>query len=167
MSNTYEASALPSSGPDAQEALIWGGELAIIQASGRETNGRYCIIELFATQEGAPPWHVHQNEDEGFYVLEGAFTFYVGDKVYQGKAGDYFMAPKGIPHTYTVNSKGIAKVLMICSPAGFEDLVRAMSVPATSLVPPEPGSVAPDYEAMEQLAAQYGVSFVEPPVAMP
>jgi hypothetical protein len=49
---------------------------------------------------------------------------------------------------------------LICSPTGFEEAVRAMSIPATSLIPPEPGSVEIDYERIIGVAAQFGVEFV-------
>ncbi|WP_143960212.1 cupin domain-containing protein [Litoribacter populi] len=146
-----------------KEALNWLGELAIIHTTGVETDGRYCMIELYATKEGSPPWHVHQREDEGFYVLEGELTVFVGDKTYKAKAGDYLLAPKGIPHTYTVDSPGYARVMLICSPAGFEEAVRQMSTPAESLEPPKNEDMEIDYDKISSLAAQYGVEFVDAP----
>ena len=146
-----------------KEALIWLGELAIIHATGQNTDGKYCLIELYATKEGSPPWHVHHNEDEGFYIMEGELTISVGKNTYKAKKGDYFLAPKDIPHTYTVDSPGHARILLMCSPAGFEDAVRAMSIPATSLVPPKPESIEIDYDKIMELAGQFGVEFVEPP----
>jgi quercetin dioxygenase-like cupin family protein len=143
-----------------KEALNWLGELAIIHTTGKETNGKYCVIELYATKEGSPPWHIHHREDEGFYILDGKLTVSVGDKTYKATNGDFLLAPKDIPHTYTVDSPGHARILLICSPAGFEEAVRAMSIPATSLIPPEPGSVEIDYERIIGLAAQFGVEFV-------
>ena len=146
-----------------KEALNWLGELAIIHTTGKETNGKYCIVELYATKEGSPPWHVHHREDEGFYVIDGELTISVGDKTYKAKNGDYLLAPKDIPHTYSVDSPGHARILMICSPAGFEGLVRALSTPATSLVPPKPESIEIDYEKVGNLIAQFGCEFVDPP----
>lgn len=149
-----------------KEALNWLGELAIIHTTGKETNGKYCIVELYATKEGCPPWHIHHREDEGFYVIDGELTISVGDKTYKAKNGDYLLAPKDIPHTYSVDSPGHARILMICSPAGgFEDLVRALSTPATSLVPPKPESIEIDWEKVMNLAAQFGVEFVESPTS--
>lgn len=147
-----------------KEALNWLGELAIIHTTGKDTNGAYCMVELYATRDGSPPWHVHHREDEGFFVIEGELTISVGDKTYKARSGDFLLAPKDIPHTYIVDSPGYARVLLICSPAGFEDCVRAMSTPALSLVPPNPESVEIDYEKIMSLAAEYGVEFVEPPI---
>lgn len=148
-----------------KEALIWLGELAVIHATGKETGGKYCLIELYATSEGSPPWHVHHNEDEGFYIIEGELTISVGDKTYKAKKGDFLLAPKNIPHTYQVDSPGFARVLLMCSPAGFEDAVREMSMLAESLVPPNLEGVEIDFDRIVGIAKKYGVEFVDPPIA--
>ncbi len=146
-----------------KEALNWMGELAIIHATGKETKGKFCMIELFATKQGSPPWHIHHREDEGFYIIEGELTIHVGADTYHAKAGDFLVAPKNIPHTYVVESKGHARILMICWPSGFEDLVRALSSPTQSMLPPEPESAEVDFEKIANLAFQYGVEIIDPP----
>ncbi len=108
-------------------------------------------------------WHIHHREDEAFYVIDGELTISIGDKTHKAKNGDYLLAPRDIPHAYSVDSPGHARILMICSPAGFEDCDRAMNTPTTSLVPPESESVEIDYDKVMNLAAQFGVEFVEPP----
>jgi quercetin dioxygenase-like cupin family protein len=143
--------------------LIWLGELAIIHATGKETDGNYSMVELYATKEGEVPWHIHHNEDEAFYILDGEMTFYIGDKMVKGKTGDCVFAPKGIPHRYSVDTKGYTKVMMVFSPAGFEDFVRATSVPATSLVPPPPKEIEMDFEKLKKTAMEFGAEFVESP----
>lgn len=155
-----------SAGTTGKEALIWLGELAIIHATGKETNGRYAMIELYATKEGEAPWHVHHHEDEGFYIIDGEMTFYIGDKVVKGRPGDFIFAPKDIPHMYTVDTPRHARVMMTFSPAGFEDFVRATSVPSTSLIPPPPETVNIDYEEVMRIARQFGAEFVEPPMCV-
>jgi quercetin dioxygenase-like cupin family protein len=152
-----------TSGTSGKEALIWLGELAIIHVTGKETDGRYSTVELYATKEGAPPWHIHHYEDEAFYILDGEMTFYVGNEVLKGNPGDFIFAPKDVPHTYTVDTPGHARILMMFSPAGFEDFVRATSKPATSLIPPPPETVNIDYDQVVKLAEQFGIEFVEPP----
>jgi mannose-6-phosphate isomerase-like protein (cupin superfamily) len=146
-----------------KEALIWLGELAIIHTDGQETGGHYSMVELYATKEGEAPWHIHHREDEGFFIMDGEMTFYIGNKVVKGKAGDFILAPKGVPHMYTVDNPGHARVLMTFSPAGFEGFVRATSVPATSLVPPHPETVNIDYDEVMKVAGQFGAEFVDAP----
>lgn len=156
-----------ASGTSGKEALIWLGELAIIHITGKETDGRYAVVELYATKEGVAPWHIHHSEDEAFYIIDGEMTIYVGDKAIKGKPGDFIFAPKDVPHMYTVDTPGHARVMMVFSPAGFEDFVRATSVPASSLIPPPPETVNIDYDQIMKLAEQFGTEFVEPPTDTP
>jgi quercetin dioxygenase-like cupin family protein len=140
-----------------KEMLDWMGELAIIHTTGKETNGQYCMVELYATKEGSPPWHTHAREDEGFYIIEGVLTLYVGEVIHKMKAGDFVLAQKGIPHKYTVDSKGYARLMMICSPAGFEELVRATGKPVTQMKPLYPVKDDIDYLAITAVAAEHGI----------
>ena len=61
------------------EARWWLGGLATVKATGKETDGRYTLVEVL-DPEGEGPLHVHHNEDEGFWVLEGELTFEVGER---------------------------------------------------------------------------------------
>jgi quercetin dioxygenase-like cupin family protein len=155
-------SGVPISFPEG-EALVWMGELAILRVTGKETGGRYTLVELWAAKEGEVPWHVHRNEDEAFYILEGEMTIHVGEQTFKGVPGSFVFAPKDIPHMYTVDSPGHARLLMFFSPSGFENFIRATSDPAESLVPPPPADIELDLEQIAALARQYGAEFVEPP----
>ncbi|WP_223596794.1 cupin domain-containing protein [Neobacillus bataviensis] len=52
-----------------------------------------------------PPPHTHLREDETFYVLEGQITYYIDDTVIHATPGTYVYAPKGIEHTFKVNTE--------------------------------------------------------------
>src|SRR5215213_7688844 len=98
------------------EARWWGGGLATIKATGKETGGRYTLVEVLEP-EGEAPLHVHHREDEAFYVLEGEMTFEIGEETIKASPGSFLFGPRDIPHRYTVDS-GPAKMLFILSPAG-------------------------------------------------
>ena len=66
-------------GKDEGEAYWLLGMLEIIKIGGDETGGQYGLIEVTVRAGEGSPWHVHPEEDEWFYVLEGEFTVYVGD----------------------------------------------------------------------------------------
>ncbi len=151
--------------PGEGEALWWIGMLATIKATAEQTGGQYTLVEILAPEGFASPLHVHHFEDEGFYILEGEMTFYVGDQTIKAHPGSFLFGPKDVPHAFTVDS-GPARLLFILSPAGFEDLLRAMGEPARALtMPPQPE--APPSEAemqqMAAIAAQHGVEFLGPP----
>ena len=58
-------------GRDAGEARWWGDSLAIIKASAETSAGRIAVIDNYGVEGAAPPLHVHHNEGEGFYVIDG------------------------------------------------------------------------------------------------
>jgi len=147
-------------GSDRGEALNWIGELTILRVTGEESGGRYTLAEVWVTPEGLVPLHVHHREDEAFYVLEGDLTFYVGDRTYEAPAGSFVFGPRDVPHRYVVNSP-TARLLMIFSPAGFEEFIRGTSVPAESLTPPAPGEYEVDFEAVLACAAACGSEVLE------
>ncbi len=140
------------------EARWWLGSLTTIKATGKETGGRYTLVEVLEPEGADGPLHVHHREDEAFWILEGELTFQIGDETLKAGPGSFVFGPKGIPHTYRVDS-GPAKLLYILSPAGFEELIYATSEPAKSLTLPPPSESPPDETEMEKLAAlvrQYG-----------
>jgi quercetin dioxygenase-like cupin family protein len=140
---------------DAGEARWWFAALAVIKATAADTGGLMTIIEMTEPPGMEGPLHVHHREDEAFWVLEGDATFYVGDAVIEAHAGDYVFGPRDVPHRYTVGEAG-CRLLFICSPGGFEDLVRAMSVPAASRTLPPPSDAEPDWEWVAAVAEAHG-----------
>src|SRR5215471_2761069 len=103
--------------------------LVQIHVSGEETEGRYSLLENHVPQGDMPPLHVHHDEDEVFHVLDGEVTLFLPGQEVALTAGETFRAPRGIPHTYRVESS-TARLLVFCAPARFEGFVRAVSEPA-------------------------------------
>ena len=67
-------------GEDEGEAHWLLGMLEIVKISGDDTDGEYGLLEVTVRAGEGSPWHVHPDEDEWFYVLEGEFTVYVGER---------------------------------------------------------------------------------------
>jgi quercetin dioxygenase-like cupin family protein len=124
--------------PGEGEALWWLGMLATMKATKEQTGGHYAVVEITAPDGYEAVLHVHHQEDEGFYILEGELTFYVGEKAIKARPGSYLFGPKDIPHSFIVDS-GPARLLFILSPAGMEGLIREIGESARSLsIPPQP-----------------------------
>src|SRR5918997_2881507 len=96
--------------PGEGEALWWFGMLATIKATKEQTGGRYTPVEVLAPQGFASPLHVHHREGEGFYILEGEMTFYVGDQTIKARPGSFLFGPAEVPHAFKVDS-GPARLL--------------------------------------------------------
>ena len=139
--------------------------MATIKATAEQTGGQYALVEILAPDGYEGVLHVHHFEDEGFYILEGEMTFYVGDHTIKAQPGSFLFGPKEVPHAFTVDS-GPARLLFVLSPAGFEDLIREMGEPARELtIPPQPDA-PPDEAEMGRLMAiaeRYGGEIVGPP----
>ena len=80
-------------GKDEGEAHWLLGMLEIVKISGADTNGEYGLLEITVRAGEGSPWHVHPAEDEWFYVLEGEFTVYVGDRRLSLPAGSFAFGP--------------------------------------------------------------------------
>ena len=65
------------------EAALWfsGHSLTWIRASGADTAGRLSVVEHIVSPGSASPWHVHQTEDESFYVVDGQISVKVEGQV--------------------------------------------------------------------------------------
>jgi quercetin dioxygenase-like cupin family protein len=141
------------------EARWWLGiTLATIKATGKETEGRYTLVDVVEPEGAEAPLHVHHREDEAFWVLEGELTFEVGEETIKASPGTFLFGPRDVPHRYTVDS-GPARMLFVLSPPGFEEFIYATSEPAMENVLPPPPEEPPGPAEMEQigdLANQYG-----------
>lgn len=165
MSNTHAAStsvAPIALGPGEGEARWFLGVLVVIKASRATTGGTVSVLEHHAAQGAGSPLHVHHDDDEWFHALEGELTFWIGGDVVHAPAGSFVFGPRGIPHTFTVSSPA-ARFLLVTAPAGFDEFVRELSVPATSPTLPPADVVPPAPEVLMDAAARYGLDILGPP----
>jgi hypothetical protein len=103
-------------------------------------------------------------QDEGFYVLEGELTLFVaGGEARRLRAGDFALAPRGVPHAYRAGEDG-ARALVQSSPSGFEAFVESMSRPAEGPGLPElAGPPSPEQAAhLAAVAADHGIDILGP-----
>jgi len=144
------------------EALWFLGGLATVKASTEATGGRVAVVEQLAPRGSGSPLHVHQREDEWFYVLEGELTFWVGGDVVVAPAGSFVFGPRGIPHTFLVSSE-VARFLLVAEPGGFDGFLREVGEPARALEIPPAATEPPDVEGLTRIAATYGIDIIGPP----
>jgi mannose-6-phosphate isomerase-like protein (cupin superfamily) len=133
--------------------------LGSILLSGEDTGGAYCLLDLSVAPGLGVPRHTHTREDEAYFVVSGELEAIVGDAVFTLRVGETLMAPRNIPHQLR-NSGNVANhYLIMFSPAGFEEFLKATSVPApdNAVAPTEPPAVA--VRNVFELAASYGIQF--------
>jgi quercetin dioxygenase-like cupin family protein len=125
---------------------IWYmGCLFTVLAASDDTGGRFGLLEMVVPKGREPSRHLHRQDDEGFYVLEGNLTFYVGEEVYEAGPGAFVFLPRGVPHSYVFETDEV-RMLGIVAPGGLEGHFRDPRFaeaaesptlpPATAITPP-------------------------------
>jgi mannose-6-phosphate isomerase-like protein (cupin superfamily) len=71
--------------------------------------------------------HVHGDEDDAFYVLEGELTFLLGDREVVAPPGTFVLVPPGVRHGFRNDGTVAVRMLNIHAPAGFD---RRIGLPA-------------------------------------
>jgi mannose-6-phosphate isomerase-like protein (cupin superfamily) len=96
-------------------------------ATATQTDGAFEVIEY--TGPAAPPAHVHRMRDEGFYILDGSFSFTLAERDVEVGVGSFIFVPRGTRHGFTVRPGG--RALLFIAPAGlegfFEELGRGLA----------------------------------------
>ncbi len=119
-----------------------------IKADAATTGGALGLAEGIIPAGHSPHMHVHRNEDEAFYVLEGTVDFACGDERFRGEAGAFVFLPRGLPHTFLGAGPGAARVLILLQPAGLEELF-----------------LETDAERVHAVLRKHGVEIVGPPLS--
>ncbi len=116
-----------------------------VKISGADTGGELAVFEYTGYDTIGPSLHLHVNQDEIFYVIEGAYRFKVGDEFMMLKAGDTIFLPRNVAHTWIqLTEKG--KMLYFLQPAGnMEDFFRTMNSLTKPLTKQEAEKMHLDY----------------------
>jgi mannose-6-phosphate isomerase-like protein (cupin superfamily) len=120
------------------------------------------VTELTAAPQNGPPPHIHMREDESFWVLDGEFSFFLGERTLTAGEGSFVHIPKGTLHTYKNVGSTPGRMIVLLTPGGFEKFWEDLGEPATQLttVPPvDPGVI----EKAIALAPTYHLQLPLPP----
>jgi len=132
------------------------GRLPIdLKVVGSQTDGGLLILEQIDDRKGGPPRHVHLNQDEWFYVIQGQYAVEVGDSRFELGPGDSLLAPRGVPHVWAHVGDGTGRMLVEFHPAG---LMEAFFVQATQINTAAPGP------EMAKLFSEHGMQVMGPPL---
>lgn len=147
MQRPYKRHASPDT------TISFMGGLLTFLVEGSNSAGRYILAEHRAQKEGEPPPHIHANEDEIFYVIEGHLRVFVGSESFSVGPGECVFLPRRIAHTHQIGSPTV-RFLVVIEPAGFEAFFRALGKPATSLEMPAEVALPPDANRLAELASK-------------
>ena len=142
-----------------QDTFWWQGSLYQVKARAEDTGGALGLVEGSLYQGFSPPLHIHRREDEAFYVLEGEIRFRQGDDEFVAGAGAWIWAPRGVPHTFKVESER-ARALILVTPGGFERMFEEGGIPAGESA--EPPVQEYDPEEAVAMSKRFGFEVVGP-----
>jgi mannose-6-phosphate isomerase-like protein (cupin superfamily) len=137
-------------GAEGGERLRFGEVEVVVKASADTTGGAFTIFE-----ENEPvdtPLHVHEHEDELFYVLEGEHVFQVGDQEFRAGPGGLVFAPRGVPHAQRRVVPRTGRILVLTSPAGLDGFFRELAEADRA------GAIGPDTYA--RASKNYGITWL-------
>jgi mannose-6-phosphate isomerase-like protein (cupin superfamily) len=137
---------------------LFDGDTFYTKVSTRDTDGDLYIYESSRVKKGGPNLHLHYNQDEWWYILEGEFVIKVGDKMHHVKPGDSVFGPRGVPHAFSKVGEGVGRMLTTFQPAGkMEECFIAISE----------GQMKGKPEAeQDEFRKQHGFVRVGPPIDM-
>jgi mannose-6-phosphate isomerase-like protein (cupin superfamily) len=88
------------------------------KVGSQETAGNLFLVEHRNLTPGGPPLHLHLSQEEWFYVMEGEIAFQVGKQRIHLHPGESVLAPRRIPHTFSVVGATPGRMLIAFCPAG-------------------------------------------------
>lgn len=101
--------------------IRYGGNDMKVKLGAVQSNGELTLIEDLIPPDSGPPLHVHEKENETYYVLQGEFEFVCGADRVTGGPGTFVFAPRGVPHRYKNIGAAAGRVLFGFTPAGIEE----------------------------------------------
>jgi mannose-6-phosphate isomerase-like protein (cupin superfamily) len=142
---------------------FWGpGDMYRFLVTGEETGGAYFAMEALVPPGGGPPPHIHRNEDETFYVVEGEVDFVLGDDTLTAGVGDFVNVPRGSVHCFHNSGTAPMRMILTFSPAGIEKFFEETLERALDPTQPPPDNVDEVAARYAAAAPRYGIEFLAP-----
>ena len=123
-----------------------------------ETSGALFVMEQSNRTKGGPPRHLHRQQDELFFCIEGEYVVEIGPERFQLRAGDCVLGPRGVPHAWAFVGTSPGRLLISFSPAGrMEEFFNQREAR---------GLKAGEYASQSQadVLREFGMEFIGPPL---
>ncbi len=122
-----------------------------VLVSRADTGGGYELVEITGDPGLGVPPHMHEHEDETFYVLDGRVAFTVEGEERMAEPGTAVHLPRGVPHGFRIAGDAPARMLLVIAPGGLMPMFEALA--ALPAGPPDPAQVA-------AITERHGITFV-------
>ena len=110
----------------------------------------FAFETLFPDGTFVPP-HIHADQDEFIYLLDGTFELFLAGETKHASTGDLIKMPMGSPHgIFNKSGKQVRALFWVAPSKGLYELFSRIHNVG------DPGEVV-------RIAAEYGVEFLPPP----
>lgn len=152
--------------PTSGDHRFFLNHLATVKVGAGESSSGMSAVEFTAPRGFGPPLHLHQEEDEIMYVLDGEIRLDVGESSSVATAGTVVSLPHGVPHVFQVISPS-ARFLTVTAgrtrTPSFDQFVQALGTPTDPTALPAPTEIDPGHVA--RVCAEHGIEVLGPPPA--
>ena len=126
-----------------------------IKVSTLDTDGGLSVLQITSFDKGGPARHLHHEQDEWFYVVEGEYLSEVGEERYELGPGDSVLAPRKVAHVWAHVGEGTGRLIAALQPAGeieafFDELAKLGS--------------SPEREVLRRVFSSHGMEVTGPPL---
>jgi len=119
------------------------GEDVTIKISSRDTGGAFAVFEGQTRPLQGPPLHVHHNQDEWWYVVDGEYMFEVDGQEIYARAGATVFAPRGSRHTFQNIGTTPGRTVTTVVPGGLDIFFEELETIAPRGTVPDPAELVP------------------------
>ncbi len=97
----------------------------ILKTPAFENNGGYLQLLMTHPPHIGPGLHIHPTGPETFFVVEGSYTFTLGENIIETNKGDFVFIPQNIPHKYNAGENG--GQLLVSTPEAVVNYFKTIS----------------------------------------
>jgi mannose-6-phosphate isomerase-like protein (cupin superfamily) len=113
-------------------------EFIAFKVTPQDSSGDLLILENVFHAKGGPARHLHYNQDEMFYALEGEFVAEVGNERTRLRPGDSLLAPRRIPHVWAHVGEGRGRIFVTFAPTRQMEAFFRIVTQANAMPPQDP-----------------------------
>ena len=148
--------------PNKGKHIAVADDINTILAFKEDTGGTYSFIEAKVFPGGGPIPHIQTREHEGFYIIEGQIIFNVDGQRIEAKPGTFVNIPPNVLHSFKNETNETAKLIIVLSPAGMEQLFVEVGLEISNNNIKPPAFTNEQKQKLARLASKYGME-IRPP----
>lgn len=156
--------ASPQAGAQKQTQTVQVlSELITFLVTSDQTDGAYTLCETVTAPDGGVPPHIQHQDTEAFYVLEGTYTFTLGNDVINAGPGEHVFIPVGAVHSFQNSGSEPSRMLILNAPGGIhEAFFKEVGVPVEDPANPPALDMDAQIPKVMQAAPNYGIEMLPP-----